>query len=214
MRGKKSLVPALSRFGAAKTKRIGLLGGSFNPAHEGHLYISLTALKYLGLDEVWWLVSPQNPLKSTKDMRPLAKRMASAKKMAGPYLGRQIHVMDLETKLGTRYSIDTISLIKQRNFKSLFIWLMGFDTFQELPLWKRHRDIVKTIPIAVFKRRVYNGSMKNMKLSFNRYIKNRTSFSTFQKLCFDHTLAAPAICMVPSRYYDLSATELRAKGEF
>src|SRR6185437_3793740 len=86
--------------------RIGLLGGSFNPAHSGHLYVSETALKKLGLDSVWWLVSPGNPLKDTRSMAPLAKRLEGAAKLAAQE--PRIHVSALEASLGTRYTVDTV----------------------------------------------------------------------------------------------------------
>ena len=98
--------------------RVGLLGGSFNPAHEGHRAISLEALKRLGLDQVWWLVSPQNPLKSRRDMADLADRMASAQKIVAGH--PRLIVTDLEQRLGTRYTIDTVKHLI-RNGKHDFV---------------------------------------------------------------------------------------------
>src|SRR5437762_10003362 len=90
--------------------RIGLLGGSFNPAHEGHLHVSEVALKRLGLDYVWWLVSPQNPLKAAAETAPLQQRIVRARKTAGRY--PRLRVSDIETQMGTRYTIDTIARVE------------------------------------------------------------------------------------------------------
>ncbi len=90
-------------------RKIGLLGGSFNPAHEGHVHISSLALDRLGLDELWWLVSPQNPLKSPAEMAPLKDRMAGAKAVAR--IDERIHVTDIEVKLKTRYTVDTLAAL-------------------------------------------------------------------------------------------------------
>ncbi|MEO0501511.1 MAG: nicotinic acid mononucleotide adenylyltransferase, partial [Pseudomonadota bacterium] len=100
-------------------RRIGLLGGSFNPAHRGHRHISLAARERLALDEIWWLVSPQNPLKSETDMAPLAARLAAATAMARR---TPIRAMALESELGTRYSIDTARAVRRRFPRHRFIW--------------------------------------------------------------------------------------------
>jgi len=129
--------------------RIGLLGGSFNPAHEGHVHASKVALRQLGLDYVWWLVSPQNPLKKKTDMAPLARRVASAKKCARrPH----IRVTDIERTLGTRYSVDTLTALRRCFPKVHFIWLMGSDTFVQLPRWRRWKRIFSLVPVAVVPR--------------------------------------------------------------
>jgi nicotinate-nucleotide adenylyltransferase len=129
--------------------RIGLLGGSFNPAHDGHLHISRIALKRLRLDQVWWLVSPQNPLKSAADLASLKKRMERAVKVAKD---PRIVVTDIEVELGTRYTIDTITAL-ERLFPNLrFVWLMGGDNFLQLPLWKNWRGLMRKIPMAIISR--------------------------------------------------------------
>src|SRR5215211_6652272 len=103
-------------------KRIGLLGGSFNPAHRGHRRISLAAMAALGLDEIWWLVSPGNPLKAAKGMAPYDARLASAREQAK---GTRIKVSDFEHRAGTRYTVDTLTELKRRYPDHRFIWLMG-----------------------------------------------------------------------------------------
>src|SRR5215207_8396688 len=106
--------------------RIGLLGGSFNPAHRAHRRMSLAAMEALGLDELWWLVSPGNPLKDkARDMAPYAVRLASAQAMARR---SRIRVSDFEARNGTRYTVDTLNKIMARWPKHRFIWLMGEDT--------------------------------------------------------------------------------------
>jgi len=126
--------------------RIGLLGGSFNPAHEGHLHVSVAGLKSLGLDYVWWLVAPQNPLKPTAGTAPLDHRVAAARDMVRD---PRIRVTDIEARLGTRYTIDTLSALKRRFPGVRFVWLMGSDNLESFSRWRRWEDIARLIPIAV-----------------------------------------------------------------
>ena len=133
--------------------RVGLLGGSFNPAHEGHRAISLEAIRRLRLDRVWWLVSPQNPLKSKAGMADLAARMTSATEMAAGH--PKILVTDLERKLGTQYSVDTIRRLK-RDGKCHFVWLIGSDNLLQLPKWRDWQGLLNLVPIAVFDREPYS----------------------------------------------------------
>lgn len=135
--------------------RIGLLGGSFNPAHRGHRTISLFAMDALGLDEVWWLVSPGNPLKEgAGDMAALSARLASAKKMAR---GSRIRATAIEAQLGTRYTVDTLAALRRRYPKVRFIWLMGADNLGQFHRWRDWRRIAATVPIAVIARPGYDG---------------------------------------------------------
>jgi nicotinate-nucleotide adenylyltransferase len=134
-------------------RRIGLLGGSFNPAHEGHLAISRDALSHLRLDRVWWLVSPQNPLKPVADMASFADRFASARALAAR--DRRIVVSDLEQLLGKRYTIDTILWLKQHR-RDYIVWLIGADNLLQLPKWRHWRRLLAMVPIAVFDREPYS----------------------------------------------------------
>jgi nicotinate-nucleotide adenylyltransferase len=127
--------------------RIGLLGGSFDPAHEGHLYISDVARRLLKLDHVWWLVSPGNPLKPEPDAFEV--RLRRARLVAHPPF---IHVTGIERQLGTRYTIDTVSALQQRFPGLHFTWLMGSDNLEQFARWRRWRDIAARIPIAVVRR--------------------------------------------------------------
>ena len=133
-------------------RRIGLLGGSFNPAHRGHRRMSLAAMDALGLDELWWLVSPGNPLKAKAGMAPYAARLASARAMA---LGTRIRVSDIEARLHTRFTVDTVTAIVRRHPADRFIWLMGADTVAEFHQWKQWRRLARTVPIAVMSRPGY-----------------------------------------------------------
>ena len=136
-------------------KQIGLLGGSFNPAHGGHRRISLFAKQALGLDEVWWLVSPGNPLKPDAGMAPLAKRFASARLQARR---APIRVSAIERELGTRYTVDTLRKLIRRWPRQRFIWLMGSDNLAQFARWKNWRGIARIMPIAVIARPGYDGA--------------------------------------------------------
>ena len=133
--------------------RIGILGGSFNPAHRGHRAISLAAIAALGLDEVWWLVSPGNPLKDGQDMAPFAVRMASARRVAR---NAPIRVSAIETKLKTRYTLDTLTKLPRLYPKHRFIWLMGADNLAQFHRWQGWRRIARQVPIAVIARPGYD----------------------------------------------------------
>ena len=133
--------------------RVGLLGGSFNPAHRAHRRISLAAIDQLGLDEVWWLVSPGNPLKPAAGMAPLAARFASAVWMARR---APIRVTAIERELGTRYTVDTLRRLIRRYPRNRFVWIMGADNLAQFDQWKDWRGIVRTLPIAVFARPGYD----------------------------------------------------------
>jgi nicotinate-nucleotide adenylyltransferase len=134
--------------------RIGLLGGSFNPAHGAHRRISLAALDALGLDEVWWLVSPGNPLKPAKDMAPLGARFASAVRMTRH---APIRVTAIERELGTVYTAQTLEKLVRRFPQHSFVWLMGADNLAQFHLWRDWRRIARTMPIAVATRPGYDG---------------------------------------------------------
>ncbi len=137
--------------------RTGLLGGSFNPAHRGHRRITLAAMKALGLDEVWWLVSPGNPLKPAAGMAPLPVRFASARAMAR---GAPIRVTAIERELGTRYTADTLVALRRRFPGREFVWLMGTDNLAQFHRWRDWRGIARTVPIAVVARPGYDGAAR------------------------------------------------------
>jgi nicotinate-nucleotide adenylyltransferase len=135
--------------------RVGLLGGSFNPAHRAHRRISMAAIDQLGLDEVWWLVSPGNPLKPAAGMAPLPARFASAVRMARR---APIRVTAVERELGTRYTIDTLRALKRRYPRNGFVWIMGADNLAQFDRWKEWRAVARAMPIVVFARPGYESA--------------------------------------------------------
>ncbi|QDH14356.1 nicotinate-nucleotide adenylyltransferase [Formicincola oecophyllae] len=143
-------MPALALGGSGRAQRIGLLGGSFNPAHGGHVQLAHEALKALRLDEVWLMVSPGNPLKvGHGDMAPFKQRLAWAQEVASP---PRIRATDIEWKLGVRHTIRTLKRLKKLYPRTQFIWLMGADGLANFHKWKSWRQIADTVPIAVFNR--------------------------------------------------------------
>ena len=136
--------------------RIGLLGGSFNPAHRAHRRISLNAMRVLGLDEVWWLVSPGNPLKEkAKDMAPFPARLDSARRTARR---ARIRVSRFEQEAGTRYTVDTVRRLKRRSPGNRYIWLMGNDVLPNFHKWRDWRGLARLVPIAVISRPGYDSA--------------------------------------------------------
>lgn len=128
---------------------IGLLGGSFDPPHKGHLHISEVALQRIGLDRVWWLVSPGNPLK-TRGPAEIERRMAACVALLNGRFGMQ--ATDLERRLGTRYTADTLRALRRLYPGVRFVWLMGADNLVEIHRWNQWVEIFQTVPIAVFAR--------------------------------------------------------------
>jgi nicotinate-nucleotide adenylyltransferase len=132
---------------------VGLLGGSFNPAHEGHRHISKLARRRLGLHQVWLLVSPGNPLKPAAGMAAPAQRFASARRIAD---GRRIIATAIESALHTSHTFALLRQLRRRFPRARFVWLMGADNLAQLPRWRRWRDIVHDVAFAVLPRPSYN----------------------------------------------------------
>ena len=130
--------------------RVGLFGGSFNPAHEGHAHVAQTALQRLHLDRVIWLVSPQNPLKAAADTATLAERMAGARRQAGR--DPRMIVSDAETRLGVAYTVDLLNQLRLRYPRVKFVWIMGGDNLASFHRWRGWTDIARTLPVAVVAR--------------------------------------------------------------
>ncbi len=130
--------------------RVGLFGGSFNPAHAGHAHVAQTALRRLRLDRVIWLVSPQNPLKSDRDTASLAERMAGARRAAGA--DPRMIVSDAETRLGSAYTVEVLQRLRARHPGVKFVWIMGGDSLAGFQRWRGWTDIFRTTPIAVVAR--------------------------------------------------------------
>jgi nicotinate-nucleotide adenylyltransferase len=133
---------------AERGQVIGLLGGSFDPAHEGHAHITHEAMKRLHLDQIWWLVSPGNPLK-TRQPAPMADRLAQARAVIDH---PRVKITDLEARLGTRFTFATIKRLKALYPGVRFVWLMGADNLVQFHLWDRWRDILRAVPVAVLAR--------------------------------------------------------------
>jgi nicotinate-nucleotide adenylyltransferase len=183
-------------------KLTGLLGGSFNPAHGAHRAVSLFALEALGLDEVWWLVSPGNPLKPKQGMAPLATRVRSAKAMARR---APIKVTAIERELGTVYTIDTLRALKRRFPRRRFVWLMGADNLAQFHLWKDWREIAGEMPIAVVNRPGYDdGALASPAMAWLRAY--RLTAAEFRNR---DEWSAPALIELRFDPDPRSATELR-----
>lgn len=190
--------------GALGARRIGILGGSFNPAHDAHVHISRIALKRLDLDEVWWLVSPQNPLKSRQDMASLEKRLAHARKQAA---GLPIRVMALETALATRYTVDTLAALKRRWPRVRFVWLMGADNMASFQRWRAWPRIMKLVPVAIFDRPRYSEVGPRAKMALRFRAARRPERAA--RLLPDQAL--PAWVFLYGQRHSLSATDIRAR---
>ncbi len=184
-------------------RRIGLLGGSFNPAHEGHRAISLHALKALGLDEVWWLVSPQNPLKPADGMAPFAERFASAAAAANH---PRIRPSDLEHRLGTSYTAETVARLRRRFPQHDFVWLMGADNLLQIDRWKDWQQIFHCLPVAVFARPTYS-SRALAAPAARRFARARLPETAAQKLA---GTTPPAWVFLKGPHNPVSATAIRA----
>ncbi len=194
---------ALARLNAGG--RIGLLGGSFNPAHEGHHHISLIALRRLELDAILWLVSPQNPLKSTDDLAPLATRLERARPFA---TDPRIFVTALEQALGTLYTVDTIAALQRAFPKARFVWLMGSDNLAQFHRWRRWKTIARRVPIAVIARPKF--TMAALSSAAARYLQpSRIDPRAAPELVRQ---TPPAWVFLEERLDPASSTAVRATG--
>lgn len=193
----------LPAYGDRRRLRVGLLGGSFNPAHDGHRFISLEALRRLALDEVWWLVSPQNPLKPVAGMAPLAERAAGARACAAH---ARLRVTTLETRFGTRYTADTLAVLRRRFPNVTFVWLMGADNLQQISRWRAWSSIFRNHPVAVFDRAPYSYRALASKAA-RRFARHRLPLRKAPVLAGSE---APAWVFLPIRRHPASATAIRA----
>ncbi|MEZ5707921.1 MAG: nicotinate-nucleotide adenylyltransferase [Blastomonas sp.] len=183
--------------------RTGLMGGSFNPAHGGHRAISLFALDALGLDELWWMVSPGNPLKEgAKDMAPLRARLASAQAMSRR---APIRATAIEAELGTRYTVDTLAALRRRFTRRRFIWIMGGDNLAGFHRWHRWRDIAMQMPIAVIARPGYDRAAHGSPAMswFGRFVRPRDQVQNWTDW------STPALVQLRFRPDPRSATAIR-----
>lgn len=185
-------------------RAIGLLGGSFNPAHAGHRHISLEALKRLGLDAVWWMVSPQNPLKNAADLAPFAARLEQARAMADH---PRIQVTGIERAIGTTYTVDTLSVLVRRFRRVRFVWLMGADNLVQISTWERWPRIFTLVPIAVLVRPSYAFGAQ-ASIAARRFARARVSEARAAGLAWRKP---PAWVFLHIRPHPASATSIRAQ---
>jgi nicotinate-nucleotide adenylyltransferase len=186
--------------------RIGLLGGSFNPPHDAHRAISLYAMKRLQLDRVWWIVTPGNPLKDTKQLPPLEQRIEECVRLADH---PRIDVTGFEAVIGTKYTCDTIAWLMREAPETRFVWLMGADNLKDFHRWKNWREIFMMLPIAVADRgglslRAGSGAAA---MTFARARIPETKASLLP------TLPPPAWVYLHGVKSDLSSTRLRQERE-
>jgi nicotinate-nucleotide adenylyltransferase len=182
------------------------LGGSFNPAHGGHLHLSLLALQHLALDEVWWLVSPQNPLKPVAGMAPFVLRLEQARHLAARY--KRIAVSDLESRLGSStYTADTLQSLRRRFPRRRFVWLMGADNLVQLRRWERWNEIFEAVPIAVFDRPPH-ALQALAGLPARRFAAHRVPISAARRLA---EMEPPAWVFFHTRLDTSSATRIRSE---
>jgi len=190
---------------AAPGMTVGLLGGSFDPPHEGHLHISEIALQRLGLDRVWWLVSPGNPLKQ-RGPAEIGRRLAACEDLID---GRvKVEPTDLETRLGTRYTVATLQNV-QRHYPGVrFVWLMGADNLVEFHKWNQWAEIFHTVPIAVFARPGHQVKA-GLSAAATRFAKARLDPVQATALPYRH---APCWPLLSHPMRAQSSTAIRASG--
>ncbi len=197
--------PALPRYGAdGRGLKVGLMGGSFNPAHEGHLHVARMALAWLGLDEVWWLVSPQNPLKVRDGMAPFPSRFAAAESLASRH--PRVRARDIELYMGTHFTADTVVELRRRCPGTRFVWIMGADNLAQFHRWERWSRILHAVPVAVFDRPSYSLKALSSRAAL-RFSRHRVPFS--QSRCLAYR-SPPAWVFLHTPLNALSATRIRA----
>lgn len=186
--------------------RIGLFGGTFNPPHEGHRLASLIALRRLGLDAVWWIVTPGNPLKETSGLPSLAVRMRAAQAVADH---PRIIITGFEAEIGTRFTFDTVSWLLRRCGQAKFVWIMGADNLASFHRWQRWQDIAAAMPIVVIDRPA----------STLRAASSRAALRLAEYRLAEHDAQLLPDCRAPAYLFlhgprsSLSSTELRARGD-
>ena len=182
-------------------KRIGLLGGSFDPPHKGHLFISLEAYKLLKLDEVWWIVTPQNPLKILKPAT-YKERIKNCRNISRNY---PIQIKEIEKKIKSNYSYKTINYILCHYKNIKFFWLMGADNLIGFHKWQNWQKIFNNMSIVIFKRHGYNTkalkSIASKKYKYSRILNSKIKFTDFEHL--------PSWTIIENKEVKISSTEIR-----
>ena len=185
---------------------IGLLGGSFDPPHEGHLHITRAALNRFALDQVWWLVSPGNPLK-IRQPAPMAERMQAARLLAA---GPKVKITDIEARLGTRYTAQTLQRLKAHYPQARFVWLMGADNLSQFHRWQDWRWIIENVPVGILARpgdRISARMSKAARVYRHAQLIGRASRALGR-------VDAPSWCFVNLPMSPESSTAIRARGDW
>lgn len=186
--------------------RVGLLGGSFDPPHAGHVHISRWALREFGLDQVWWLVSPGNPLKKQGPL-PLNRRMKACRDLVSH---PRIIVSDLEARLGTRYTAETLAKLLQRYSTVRFVWLMGADNLVQFHKWDRWKWIMEHVPIGVLARPGEQLAAGHSRVA-QQYSRFRLSQRRSTALPFQQ---APCWSLLNGAMMEISSTKIRESGNW
>jgi len=185
---------------------VGLFGGSFDPPHRGHVHVTLEAMKAFGLDRVWWLVSPGNPLK-TRGPAPLEQRLDAAQAvMDHP----RVEITDIEALTGTRATADTLAALRTLYPGVRFVWLMGADNLAQFHRWKDWRQIMDSVPVGVLARPGDRISAR-MSRAARVYAGYRIDGQARHLL---GRAEAPAWCFVNVPMIDVSSTEIRTRGDW
>ena len=185
--------------------RIGLLGGSFDPAHEGHVAISLRAMRQARLDWVWWMVAGQNPFKDAPSVS-LPDRLVQARRLTGHPL-RHIWVSDVETRLGTRYTVDTVRTLRQEYPQVQFALLMGSDNLVELSYWRNWRALIHLLPLLIMQREkhaVISTSYRVKGILRGRILSPEYAYRLME-------IPAPVACVLSGPRLPISSTKLRSR---
>ena len=184
---------------------VGLFGGSFNPPHAGHVLLAEIALRRLRLDQLWWIVTPGNPLKSHKELMPLKERIAACEKLAED---PRVKVTAFEAAHHIRYTADTLALVKRKNPDVNFVWLMGADGLKNFHLWQRWQKIALTFPIAVIDRPGSTLSYMSSTLA-KTFDYARTDEEDAPRLA---RMKAPAWTFIHGSRSSLSSSAIRREG--
>ena len=191
---------------ARPKKSVGLLGGSFDPPHAGHVHITLEALKRFELDEVWWLVSPGNPLKA-QGPAPMARRMAAARDiMDHP----QVKISDFEARSGTQATADTLAALIVQYPAEQFVWLMGADNLAQLHRWQRWQWIMDAVPVGVLARPGMQDAARASPAA-KHYEKYRLPEREAAQLAHKQP---PAWCFVNLPMVNMSSSAIRDRGDW
>ena len=197
-------VPAV--FHSRSRLKIGLVCGSFNPAHDGHIHVTLKARQQLSLDQIWWLVSPQNPLKSNLGMAPHEERLANARKIATPY--PFLRVIAPESGLPSNYTYNTLKYMLKTMPLARLVWVMGADNLDHFSRWHRYRDMIRLLPIAVIDRPSY--SLRA--IAAGRWLLRKRSQATKMRYAIaTKSVVLPSWCFIAVKRNTASSTEIRQR---